>query len=185
MTGETEDEVRQFARDFQRFMQWAEEIAGRPKPPVIDQLHEHLGGSKHPVISREWSPVEHVNLQRAVNDWRERDGREVTVVGLSSPPHFSDFGLGELLSGDGIPPLRIGAPDVTDLPSGPDQTLACWKRALLLVRDELGRYALLVSGPQEHQEPAVRIEATGIGTATAQLLFSEIDRLRGEFNVFR
>ena len=166
-------------------MEWTHEVAERRKPPVIKQLREHLGSTDHAVVSREWSPVEHVNLQRALDVWRQEDGREATVVGLSSPPHYSGFGLGELLSGDGIPPLRTGSPDVTDLASGPGQTLACWRRALLLVHDAHGSYALLVNGPQPHEDPDVRIEVTGIGTAAAQGLLSDIDRLRSELNVFR
>ncbi|MBB2894220.1 AAA family ATPase [Flexivirga oryzae] len=185
MTGDQQQQAQQFARDFQAFMEWTQEVSERRNPPVIDQLHEHLGGTDHSVISREWSPVEHVNLQRALDVWRRQDGREVTVVGLSSPRHFSSFGLGELLSGDGLPPLRTGSPDVIDLASGPGQTLACWKRALLLVRDPCGTYALLVNGPQPHEEPDVRIEVAGVDTGAAQALLSDIDRLRSELNVFR
>lgn len=166
-------------------MDWTHEIAGRRKPPVIEQLHQHLDSTEHSVISREWSAVQHVNLQRALDAWRSQDGRDVRVIGLSSPPHYSGFGLGELLSGDGIPPLRVGSPDVSDLASGPGQTLACWKRALLLVRDGHGSYAMLVNGPQPHEDPDVRIEVTGTDTSIAQELLSEIDRLRSELNVFR
>lgn len=166
-------------------MQWAHEVTERRKPPAIEQLHRHLGGADHSVISREWSPVEHVNLQRALEVWREQDDREAVVVGLSAPPHYATFGLGELLSGDGIPPLRTGSPDVIDVASGPGRTLACWKRALLLVRDAHGSYAMLVSGPQPHDDPTIRIEVAGTDTATAQQVLSDIDRLRSELNVFR
>jgi len=185
MTGDQQEQAERFARDFQAFMEWTQEVGGHPKPPVIDQLHRHVGGGDHPVVSREWSAVEHVNLQRALDVWRAQDGREVTIVGLSAPPHYAGFGLGELLSGDGLPPLRTGSPDVTDLASGPAQTLACWKRALLLVRDALGTYAVLVDGPQPHENPVVRIDVTGTDTSSAQQLLSEIDRLRSELNVFR
>lgn len=185
MTGDEQEQVQQFARDFQAFMEWTVEIAGRRRSPVVEQLQAHLGGADHAVVSREWSVVEHVNLQRALGDWCAQDGREVTVVGLSSPRNFGGFGLGELLGGARLPPLRTGAPDVVDLASGPGETLACWQRALLLVHDARGSYALLVSGPQPHEESELRIEVAGLDTPSAQRLLAEFDRMRADRNVFR
>ncbi|RNI21636.1 AAA family ATPase [Flexivirga caeni] len=188
MTGDeqsAETQAREFARNFRQFMDWSMEVVGRRRLPVVEQLRDHLTSSQFPIVSREWSAVERVNLQRALDQWIVAPGREVTIVGLSSPPNYSGFDLGELLSGDGLPPLRTGAPDVVDLPSGPGQTLACWKRALLLVRDEHGKYAVLVSGPQRHEPPALRIEIAGLDTRPTQRLMTEFDRLRGELNVYR
>lgn len=185
MTGDERDAARDFAREFHQFIDWTMRVGGGTETPISTRLREHLGGTDLQVVSREWGAIEHVNLQRAVDEWIVQDDRDVTVVGLSAPQHFSGFGLGELIDGTHLPPLRTGRPDVTDLPSGPGETLACWQRALLLVHDARGAHAVLVSGPLPHEDPTVRVEVAGLDTGPAQELLAELDRLRSVLNVFR
>ena len=84
-----------------------------------------------------------------------------------------------------MPPLRLGAPDLVDLPSGPGRTTACLNTALLLVDDASGSYALLVRGPQRHEEPALTVEVAGLDVPEAQAVLDDLARLRSRLNVYR
>ena len=53
--------------------------------------------------------------------------------GIALPPHYGGVSLQQLVAGEGLPPLRLTAPALTDLPNGPGTTLGCLRLALLLV----------------------------------------------------
>lgn len=76
------------------------------------------------------------------------------------PQHFR-LGLKEIVSGESLPPVRLTAPALVDLPNGPGSTLGCLKLALLLVSDARGRYVLLVQSPSEHQQ-TLQVEVAGL-----------------------
>ncbi|MEO8750386.1 ATP-binding protein [Dermatophilaceae bacterium Sec6.4] len=180
------DEIRDFGRRFSEFIQWAHTFGGSAQQPVTSMLREHLGERvDQPAVRRQWSAFEQVNVQRALDHWIDEESRDVRVQGLSVPPHFSEISLGQLLDGEHLPPVRMSTPDITDLPAGPGRTLACWNCALLLVHGPAGAFAVLISGPQEHQEPSVSIEVAGLPVPDAQAVFAEIERLRNRLNVYR
>jgi hypothetical protein len=129
-------------------------------------------------------PFEHVNLQTAVDAWSALPGRTAQVQGIAMPPHYGGFSLQNLVADEGMPPLRLTAPALADLPNGPGSTLGCLRLALLLVTDSDGRYVVMIRGPSEH-EPALQIEVAGLPLDAAQRLLSELDRLRSELNVHR
>jgi hypothetical protein len=89
--------------------------------------------------------------------------------------------LQQLVGGDGLPPIRLTAPALTDLPNGPGSTLGCLRLAVLLVSDELGRYVVMIQAPNEHQ-PSLQIEVAGLPVRLAQRLLADLDQLRAELN---
>jgi hypothetical protein len=111
-------------------------------------------------------------------------GRTVDVRGVTLPPNFGGMTLQNLIAGEGVPPARLGAPALVDLPNGPGTTLGCLRLALLLVGDELGRYVVMTQAPSEHQN-RLQVEVAGLPTAQAQQLLAELDRLRAQLNVYR
>ena len=121
----------------------------------------------------------------ALEAWVAESGRDVRVQGLSVPEGYSGMSLGQIIQGSHLPPVRLSAPDVTDLPCGPGETLACWSRVLLLVRDAAGPYAVLIGGPQRHEEPGVAIEVAGLEVVQSQAMLSRIEELRARLNVYR
>ena len=136
------------------------------------------------VVTRELAPFEHVNLQTALDAWSARAGRTVEVRGIALPPHYGGLSLQQLVAGEGLPPLRLTAPALTDLPNGPGSTLGCLRLALLLVADQYGRYVVMIQAPNEHHE-ALEIEVAGLPVDLAQRLLAELDQLRAELNVYR
>ena len=108
----------------------------------------------------------------------------MSVHGITIPPHYASVGLQQLLTGEGLPPLRLSAPSLSDLPNGPGSTLACLSLAALLVADARGNYVVLVAGPSEH-EPGLRLEVAGLPVEAAQAVHTELDVLRSRLNVYR
>jgi cell division protease FtsH len=185
-TGPSVDEAREFAAAFRSFLDWVHAERWTTRNEVSELVVEFLGGDRagHSVVARELPPYEQVNLQAALNAWSRRAEREVTVHGVAVPPHYGDVSLQQLVAGDALPPLRLGAPALVDLPDGPGSTLACLRRALLLTVDRGDRYALLVSGPSE-ESPGLSVEVAGLPVAEAQALHAELDELRSRLNVYR
>jgi hypothetical protein len=75
----------------------------------------------------------------------------VEVRGIAMPPHYGGLSLQLLVAGEALPPLRLTAPALADLPNGPGSTLGCLRLALLLVTDQTGRHVVMIQAPSEHQ----------------------------------
>src|SRR6516162_6633692 len=148
-----EDQAREFAVAFRGFLDWVHSTAAREDNEVSALVRDFLGpdGGHHSVVTRELPPFEHVNLQTAVDAWAAFAGRTVEVQGIALPPHYGGLSLQQLVAGEALPPLRLTAPALADLPNGPDSTLGCLRLALLLVTDHSGRYVVMINGPSEHE----------------------------------
>ena len=181
------EQAAEFARAFLGFLRWAHTHADEDRSnPVVAAVREHLGdGVSHSVLTNELPLFEHVNVQTALDHWGASDGRTVTVHGVSVPPHYQAPWLQHLVHGEVAGPVRLAAPDLVDLPSGPDRSTACLRRALLLVEDGRGRYVVMVRGPDRHEEPVLAVEVAGLPTGTAQEVLRELADLRLRLNVYR
>jgi len=182
-----EAEAREFAAAFRAFLDWVNTAGrGEERNEVVALITDFLGaeGAAYSVVTRELPPLEHVNLQTALDAWGARPGREVDIRGITVPPHHEPPRLQQLIAAESMPPLRLAAPALADLPNGPGSTLGCLRSAVLLVTDALGRYALLVQGPEEHH-PGLKVEVAGLPVEAAQGILAELDALRSELNVYR
>lgn len=188
MVGPDEDEARSFLAAYQSFLEWMHsgQLAAGGRNEVVTLVLDFLRpeGAEKSVVSRSLPPFEHVNLQTALNAWSGEPDRSVVVRGVVTPPHFGSVNLEQLVSGQGIPPLRLAAPPLVDLPNGPGSTLACLLRAVLLVEDARGRYVVMVTGPAEHQHE-LGVEIAGLAVDQAQCVLAELDELRSRLNVYR
>jgi len=181
-----DNQAREFAAAFRRFLDWVHSTAAREDNEVSALVRKFLGeqGVHHSVVTRELPPFEHVNLQTAVDAWSAREDRTVEVRGIAMPSHYGGLSLQQLVAGEALPPLRLTAPALADLPNGPGTTLGCLRLALLLVTDQHSRYVVMIQAANEHH-PSLQIEVAGLPVHLAQRLLAELDRLRAEFNVYR
>jgi DNA polymerase III delta prime subunit len=180
-----EQQAREFAAAFRTFLEWIHTSFGEENEvSALVRGSLDSGGAGHSVVSRELAPFEHVNLQTALDAWSAGAGRTVEVHGIALPPHYGDITLQQLVAGESLPPLRLTAPALADLPNGPGTTLGCLRLALLLVTDQHGRYVVMVQAPNDHNE-ALQIEIAGLPVEVAQGLLAELDRLRADLNVYR
>ena len=179
-------QAREFAAAFRGFLDWVHSSAAGQGNEVSALVRDFLGpgGAHHSVVTRQLPAFEHVNLQTAIDAWSARAGRTVEVRGVALPPHYGDLSLQQLVAGDALPPLRLTAPALADLPNGPNSTLGCLRLALLLVTDQHGHYVVMIHGPNEHQ-PGLQVEVAGLPVGLAQRLLAELDQLRAELNVYR
>jgi len=179
-------EAREFAASFRAFLDWVRSTASEERNEVSALVLDFLGpeSAAHSVVTRDLPPLEHVNLQTAVNAWSARPGRTVEIRGIALPPHYGGLTLQQLVAGDGLPPVRLSAPALVDLPNGPGSTLGCLRLALLLVTDSHGRYVVMVQGASENQQ-TLQVEVAGLPVNAAQALLTELDELRSELNVYR
>jgi hypothetical protein len=186
-TGATPEEARALAQAFRALNEWAFGGGAGPVNEVVELVRGHLGPRRlaESVVTRALPPYEHVNLQAALDRWSTRPGRTVTIRGVSIPPHYGGLDLQQVLTGEGLPPVTLSAPGLVDLPSGPDSTLACLQRAVLLVEDERGRYVVMVRGPERHEDPELAVEVAGLSVTDAQAVQEELAVLRAELNVYR
>jgi hypothetical protein len=182
------EQARDFAASFRGFLEWIHSpAAGAGDGNEVSRLvREFLGheGTEQSVVTRELPRFEHVNLQTAVDAWSGQAERTVDVRGIALPPHYGSVTLQQLAAGEALPPLRLTAPGLADLPNGPGSTLGCLKLALLLVTDARGRYIIMISGPSEHH-PGLEVEIAGLPVTNAQAVLSDLDQLRAELNVYR
>ena len=186
MADEAPDEqAREFAAAFRRFLDWLHSSFGEENE-VSALVRGFLasGGAGHSVVSRDLAPFEQVNLQTALNAWSAGAGRTVEVHGIALPSQYGDVTLQELIAGESLPPMRLTAPALADLPNGPGTTLGCLRLALLLVTDQHGPYVVMVQAPTDRNE-ALQIEVAGLPVELAQGLLAELDRLRADLNVYR
>jgi hypothetical protein len=186
MAGASDSEAREFATAFRSFLQWVHSEQEGKGNEVAALVGEFLGetGSQCSVVARSLPAFEHVNLQTALDTWAREPGRDVAVHGISIPPHHMTVTLQQLVAGDGMPPLRLSAPPLVDLPNGPGSTLACLQLAVLLVTDAAGRYVVMVSGPGD-RDPSLGIEIAGLSVDLAQAVHARLGELRRELNVYR
>ncbi|MGH8937769.1 MAG: hypothetical protein ACRDV2_00275, partial [Actinomycetes bacterium] len=187
MTADASD-AREFARAFRSFLTWVhDEEHEQRRHEVVRLLRDHLREDvdQVSVVARDLPPFEQVNLQVALDAWSAEAGRTVDVRGLAMPPHYGGVSLHQMLHGDALPPLRLAAPDLVDLPSGPDRTTACLKNALLLVEDPRGRYVLHVRSAEPHSDQAFGVDVAGLPTDSAQAVHRELAELRSRLNVYR
>ncbi|MGN6791356.1 MAG: AAA family ATPase, partial [Streptosporangiaceae bacterium] len=181
-----DDQAREFATAFRRFLDWVHSVAATETNEVAALVRDFLGvdGIGHSVVARDLPPLEQVNLQTAIDAWSARTGRTVGIRGVALPQHYGGLSLQQLVVGEALPPVRLTAPALADLPNGPGSTLACLRLALLLVTDQRGRYTVMVQGPSEHQ-PTLQVEVAGLPVGLAQGVLAELDQLRADLNVYR
>jgi hypothetical protein len=188
VSGPSDAEAREFAAAFRTFLDWvhSESVQDRYRNEVVVLVQDFLGSDAmaQSVVSRRMPVFEHVNLQTALDAWIAEPGRTVAVHGITIPPHHGTVNLQQLITGEGIPPLRLSAPPLVDLPNGPGSMLACSLLAALLVTDDRGSYVVMVVGPSEH-EPVLAVEVAGLSVAGAQAVHAELDELRNRLNVYR
>lgn len=182
-------EAKRLARAAQSFMEWVAGAAQETEdlPEIVTLLRAHLGteGLAASIVSGDFTPLEHVNVQVALDAWSGAADRAVEVVGVSMPSNWGDVEMHQLVHGHGLPPVQTGPPDLVDLPAGPGRTIACWRSAVLLVTDGLGTYAIFVSEPSRHSDRGLLVQVAGLPVPQAQALLRELDDLRRRHSVFR
>jgi cell division protease FtsH len=115
----------------------------------------------------------------------ELQGRSHRLVGLTGHQrHFASFS--DLLETAHMMGVRVGAPDLVTLATGPTSSLACVQFGLFLIDDRGDRIAILLRGPSERgDQSGVNLEIVSPSDGHAATVLEEIRSLMVEHNVFR
>lgn len=183
-------DVRRYARRVVR--RFVAQARADDQPTFRSLVTEHLGVAVDdlPVTEEGWPGYEHVNVQRALDAWLAEPGREHRLVGLTDYRHRGQFGLGDLLAGDGSGNtfgIKPGTTTRIARASGPDgATEECLRAALLLVTEGERRLAALVRGPdQDGDMNGVRVEVVATDPEHARSFTHALRDLALRHNVYR
>ncbi|HEX6246607.1 MAG TPA: AAA family ATPase, partial [Nocardioidaceae bacterium] len=162
------------------------------QPTFRSVLSEHLGGPVHelPITMEQWPAYEHVNVQGALDVVLDEHGERARILGVSGHRHHGPFGIADLLGDDPMYSMRGPRPgNVTriNLPSGPGgQTRECLSVAVILLRNDEDRIAILFRGPDpESGSSEVTLEIIANRPTSAEQLGNRLRQLSLEHNVYR
>lgn len=183
-----DEDVANFASLFQRFLQQMADVGGEQGPSALRELIDaHLGTESEglPVVAGGFQPFDHVNVQIALTHYLSQEGVTHESLGLSGQArHYGSFA--DLLEMGRHAGVRVGKPDLVDLPIGPDETIACVQFGVFLIARGEDRFAILVRSPDEHGSiQVVLLEVLASDPSRAREFLAELRRLIGELNVFR
>ncbi|HYZ11298.1 MAG TPA: ATP-binding protein [Actinomycetota bacterium] len=183
-----DEDVRRFGQQFRRFMERMTEAAASAEgSPVRALLDGHLGedSTALQVVSEAFPPYDHVNVQVAMSAYLQAEGRTHRLVGLTGQArHYGS--LSDLLEAVTYARIGFGPVDLVDLPSGPDETVACCQYGIFLISEGDRRLAVLMRGPDERgPQERVTLEVVASEADRAREFLAEIRRLMAERNVFR
>jgi hypothetical protein len=159
------------------------------QPSVAKSLRSHLGAAVDgAVMTGNWPPYEHVNVQIALDAWLADGARAHEVLGLTGFQHRM-FGLADLLSEAAHPGMLPGLGNVAmaNLPSGPDgQTYSCAQCVVYLVDDGGSPIAIFMRGSDSRgpQEDVV-VQVLAADAEHGERVLTKLRALALERNVYR
>jgi len=183
-----DEETLSFARDFQRFMrQMSEASFADATSPFRELLQEHLGVDPRslPVLSSGFPPYDHINVQVAMSAYQAEPPRSTRLIGLTGQQrHFAT--LSDLIETAHYTGIAVGAPDLVELPVGPQETLSCVQFGIHLIADGSDPFVVLMRGPTDHSpQQGVSLEVLAPNEQKGKTFLTDIRRLMIELNVFR
>ncbi|HEY3142256.1 MAG TPA: AAA family ATPase [Acidimicrobiales bacterium] len=189
--GELEFETGTFARAFQQFLITTNQLVPRERSPIRDLLEQHIGADPgaFPAVSEDLVRPELPNLQRALDELVEDHGWDVVGLPLGLR-NFDGFSLASIAT-DRLSDYRLASPrpgpvEYTNVPVGPDETMACVQLALYLGRWRDLPLAVLVSlgDPRRHQS-TITVEVLTSTRDGARGFLDHLRERRAALNVYR
>jgi ATPase family associated with various cellular activities (AAA) len=183
----------EFGAAFKAFLEQSTAQAPRTESVLAGRLRSHLGADPAalPIVSEDYEPAEHPNLQVALDAWTQEPGRSSEAVGIAHDKRFGMLGLSDLigpragtLMGGGE--LRPGPVEWVNRPLDGDRVLTCVQFGLLLARDGQRRLAVLVQGPADQTiRRQVRVEVMAADRDLAQTFLTDLRLTMRARSVYR
>ena len=176
----------EFARTFQRLLEWAQRTAVR-ESVFHRRLREHFGTdpSELPVTSHDVADYDQPNVQVALEAYLAEPGRSAETIGISASSH-ADVSLSQLASrgmfGFGINPGPVER-TVIELDEG--RALSYVTMALFLVKSGDGPLAVLVARNQRYSSARSFVEVMAPEHRAGEAFVAELRALMGAHNVYR
>jgi cell division protease FtsH len=182
------EQLREFGRLFQQFMQVAVEQSGGESELLV-RLRAHLGVDPVglPVVAETYPTFDHANVQIALEAYVASEGRSVELVGLGGHGMREHHSLSEMVqSASEHRAFGLGGVDYSSAPVGIDAVRPVVNFGIFLIADGDVRMAALLRGSSERWgRPSVRLEVLCADEHEAQHMLAEIRDLIVRHNVFR
>lgn len=192
----TADEARRFVGAVAQLAQMADRALPRRRNVIGEQIRRHLGlgeatsdePTELPNTGFTLPVVERVNLQRALDAWRDQ-AATWTEIGL--PRNVGNYDAislagfvdaGSTLHWHG--PARVGR-QYDALPVGVDATLDCLVAGVVLTEHDDHPVAVLWFATEHQYPPIVRVEVAATDQAIADEARGRLQRLIDEHDAFR
>jgi cell division protease FtsH len=181
-------DVAEFAALFQRFLQQMTEAETDQRPSDLRTLIDHhlrAESAGLPVVGQSFMAFDHANVQVALTAYLAQPEATCETLGLSGQSrHFGSFS--DLLEMGRHAGVRVGKPDLVNLPIGPEKTLACVQFGVFLIARGNERFAVLMRGADEHgSNEGVMLEVLCADPESARGFLADIRDLMVELNIFR
>lgn len=179
-----------FVNAFRRVL---EVVAATPQQnELAARIERHLGASPHqlPVVGEDFEPLDHPNVQLAMERLIAGPGRSARLLGFSAEnKRMRAFGLTDLLSRGGIfgSPPREGPVDYVNVHLQGGRVLACVRAGFYLLETDGVRLVVFVGGPPEMGGPrtVLRVDVMAVRRGDAERFLADLVRTVDEVNVFR
>jgi cell division protease FtsH len=183
----SEEEMARIAYAFYAYHQWMIYLAADVDHPsaLRMRIDQHLGAdaSTLQVLSETYESYDHVNVQRALEQYLSKGDRTYELVGVASASKLS---LSDLIAWKQRSGLQVGSVDYVNLPSGPEVVEACVQLGLYFITDKKTNSILFVRGPDLTMGRADYVlEVVSSDAKSGSALLAEIRDATRESNVFR
>jgi cell division protease FtsH len=183
------DDVAQFGRLFQEFLQLSLERAEDLPSELIRRLTEHLGVEPTglPVVADSYQTFDHANVQVAIEAYLAGPGRRADLIGVAGQGMRDMHSLAEVVE---LAARRrmfsLGGVDYTTAPTGVGVERRVVNFGIFLISDGDARLAALLRGSSvRHGRPTVQLEILSADPAAAQRMLAALRQLMVVHNVFR
>ncbi len=181
------DDYDEFIVLYRQLLRDVGEHSSSNGPTLRQMLQEHLGvdPAQLPIVSDGYTPLEHPNLQIAVDHVAAGPGRTAHLIGvLGGQNRFMGMGLRDLIAHR---QMTLGSVEYESRPIGVDATLACVNLGLYLISDPDGPIALFVHrGPEHGPRPSeVIVDVAAPGDGRADSVLAELRGKAREHNIYR
>jgi cell division protease FtsH len=177
-----------FGQQFSRFLEYVHTIASSEPSTLTTRMTEHLGRppTELPVVTAQFPPYQHANLQTALDAYLEKDGRAHDLIGAAGPGRehftFSDIIASSRMSGV----YGLGTADYISVPVGVEAEKSCVSFGIYLITDADRRFAVLVRySTQRGPQPRCELDVLAPEPDIARAFIAEIQNLIREKNLFR
>lgn len=185
-----------FGAAFKGFLEQSLSSAPPGEPYFHGRLSDHFGTTPSglPIVSEQFAPHDHPNLQLALDDYMAADGRASELIGVSSEHRrMMGIGLGDLASAGrrgaglyGPATPEKGPVDYVNLPAGEDTRLPCIQFGLFLVREGARALAALVhAADARFGGGGVSVDVMAADRADAERFLADIRTRMRTRNVYR
>lgn len=159
---------------------------------LVAQIEQHLGSDPRqlPVVSEDFEPLDHPNVQLAIDRLIAGPGGSARLLGFSADhKRMMAFSLTDLLGrGNAFAgPPREGPVDYVNVHLHGGDVLTCVSAGFYLLEADEGRFVVFVNSPPEMVGPRqkLRVDVMAVQREDAGRFLAKLVRTVDEVNVFR